>query len=391
MPTIRHTYRCQMRPTREQEQKLFRQAGARRWVWNWALAGRKAYYAECGKGIYARQQQKELPVLKSIPETAWLKDIDAQLLQETLRDLDKAYVAFFEGRARFPRFKSRKTDNPRFRISQRVKVVDGKVWVPKVGWVRVRQSRTVEGVTKSATFKRDAMGHWFVTLVVAFETPDVPLPPPNPENVVGIDAGLKDFAVLSNGERIENPRFYRKAQRKLRRAQRVLSRRQEGSNRRSKARRQVARVHQKTADKRKDFLHKLSTKLVKRFDGVCIEDLCIKGLVRTKLARSFADAAHGEFRRMLEYKSLWHRKHLMVVGRYFPSTKTCGACGHVNHALTLADREWTCSVCGVAHDRDHNASCNIKTEGLRLFAAGHAEKENARGRPVRLPKGSKAG
>src|SRR6185437_4385988 len=195
MPILQRAYRFRMRPNREQEQALFRQTGARRFVWNWALARRKAYYAEHGVSIPAAQLSKELTALKEQPGTVWLKEADSQALQQTLRDLDKAFVAFFEKRARFPRFKSRKRDMPRFRIPQRVKVEDGKVYVPKVGWVRIRQSRPIDGQTKSATFKRDACGHWYVSLTAAFEMPDAPEVPLDRQQVAGIDAGLKDFAV----------------------------------------------------------------------------------------------------------------------------------------------------------------------------------------------------
>lgn len=362
---------------------MFRFAGACRWVWNWALARRKAYYAEHGKTIPAAQLSAELTALKNQPETAWLKEMNAQSLQQVLRDLDRAFCNFFERRAGFPRFKALKRTDPSFRIPQCVKVVDGKVYIPKIGWVRIRQSQAVEGETKSVTFKRDALGHWYVTVVAVFTMPDVALPPPDPEKVVGLDAGLKDFSVLSNGERVEAPKFYRKAQRKLRRAQRAFCRRQKGSNRRAKARKRVARIHQNTADKRKDFLHKLSSDIVKRFDGVCIEDLNIKGLARTKLAKSFNDAAHAEFRRQLEYKSIWYRKHLVVIGRFFPSTKMCGNCGAINDHLTLADRQWTCPVCVVEHDRDLHSACNIRVEGLGILAVGHTERLNARGVSVR--------
>jgi putative transposase len=373
-----------MRPTREQEQALMRQAGACRWVWNWALARRKEYFAQHGKGIPAKELSAELTALKEQPETAWLKEHDSQALQQVLKDLDKAFGNFFARRAGFPRFKSRKRASASFRIPQRVRVDGGKVYVPKVGWVRIRQSQGIEGQTKSATFKRDACGHWHVTLVVAFCMPNVPLPAPEPATTVGIDAGLKDFLVLSTGEHVGAPRFFRKAQRKLARANRTVARRKKGSKRRDKARKRLARVHQKTANQRRDFLHKHSTDIIKRHGAVCIEDLCVSGLARTKLAKSFHDAAHGEFRRMLQYKALWHRIHLVKVGRFFPSTKTCSTCGAVNDGLTLADRQWTCS-CGAVHDRDLNAASNIRTEGLRILAVGHTDSLNARGARVRPP------
>ena len=271
---------------------------------------------------------------------------------------------------------ARHRTEPSFRIPQRVEVVDGRVYIPKIGFVRIRQSyKAIDGKTKSATFKRDALGHWHVALVVAFTMPDVPLPPPDPAKVVGIDVGLYEFAVFSNGDDpVPVPKFYRKAERTLRRAQRTFSRRQKGSKRRAKARLRVARVHQQTANKRKDFLHKLSTKLIRRFDGVCIEDLNLAALARTKLrghAKSFQDAAFGELFRMLGYKAEWHRKHLVAIDRFYPSTKECSVCHALNHSLTLSDREWTC-VCGAVHKRDPNASINIRVEGLRILAAGHA-------------------
>lgn len=389
MPIFQRVYRFRMRPTRAQEQALLRQAGARRWVWNWGLARRQAYFAEHSKSIPAAQLSVELTALKTCSETAWLREADSQALQQTLADLDRAFKNFFEKRARFPRFKSKHRDAPAFRIPQRVKVADGRVYVPKIGWVRIRQSQAIDGTTKSATFKRDACGRWFVALVAAFTMPDVTLALPALAKSVGLDAGLKDFAVLSNGERTAAPRFYRKAARKLRRAQRVFCRRQPGSKRRAKAKQCVARVHQHLSDQRRDFLHKLSTNIIRRFDAVFIEDLNLKGLARTKLAKSFNDAAHGEFRRQLEYKSLWNRKHLVAVGRFFPSSKTCHECGAVNDALTLSDRQWVC-VCGTVHDRDHNASLNIREEGLRLLAAGHADKQNAQGAGVSPAQGGQS-
>ena len=307
-----------MRPTRAQEPILNRLAGARRWVWNWALRRWKDYYEANGKSIGLKQLSTELTAIKQQPETAWLKEADSQALQQTLKDLHRAFANFFEGRARYPRFKSRKRDPLRFRIPQRVKVANGKVYVPKVGQVRIRQSQPVTETTKSATFRRAADGHWYVSLVVEFAMPEVALPPVDPSNVVGIDLGLKDFAVLSDGERIPASKFFRKGQRKLRKAQRVSSRRKPGSNRRAKAKNKLARVHQKIANQRGDFLHKLTTDLVLSHDGLCIEDLSLKGMARTKLAKSFHDASMGEFRRQLEYKCLWKRKHLAVIDRWYP-------------------------------------------------------------------------
>jgi putative transposase len=383
MLILPRAYRFRMRPTRAQEKVLLRQTGARRFIWNWALARRKACYKEHGKGIPASQLSRELTALKEQPETVWLREVDSQLLQQTLRDLDAAFRAFFDKRARFPRFKSKKRDTPRFRVPQRVKVVDGKVYVPKTGWVRIRQSQSIDGQTKSATFKRDACGHWYVTLTATFEVPDAPEVVPDPAKVVGIDAGLKDFAVFSTGDKVAAPEFYRAAERKLRRAQRAFARRKPGSKRKARAKAKVAHAHRKIGNQRKDFLHQHSTRIIRRFDGVCVEDLNVKALARTKLSKSFTDAAHGEFRRLLRYKALWYGKRFAAIDRFFPSSKRCNPCGAVNDALTRSERAWRCPSCGAVLDRDHNASQNIRDEGLRILAAGHTERLNAQGVHVR--------
>jgi putative transposase len=369
---LKRVYRFRMKPNKEQEQSLLQQAGARRFVWNWALARRKAYYKEHGKGIPASQLGRELTELKRQPGKEWLREIDSQILQQVLRDLKRAFTNFFEHRARYPRFKLRKRDKARFRIPQRVKVVDGKVYVPKVGWIRIRQTEPIDGQTKSATFKMDAIGHWYVTLVSHFDVPDIPEALPDPEMVVGIDAGLKDFAALSTSseDKIPAPRFFRANESRLARAQRAVSRRKKGSNRREKAKNRVARVHRRIANCRKNFLHQHSTKIIRSFDGVCIEDLNIKALVKTKLGKSFSDAAHGEFRRQLAYKALWYGKRLIIIDRFFPSSKHCHNCGFINHDLELSDREWRCPQCGRLLDRDHNAALNIRDEGIRILAAG---------------------
>jgi putative transposase len=381
----RKVFRFRLKPNTGQRQGLCRIAGARRFVWNWALALSTTHYRDTGKSLSQAELSRRLTALKLAPETAWLQDVDSQAIQQVLADLKRAYVNFFQKRAGFPRFKSRKTDQARFRIPQRVKISAGRVYVPKIGSVGIRQSQPVEGETKSATFKRDACGNWDVTLVTEFEMLDTPVPTVNPAQVIGIDLGLKDFAVLSNSERISAPKFYRKRERKLRRAQRVLSRRQKGSARRLKAKRAVSRVQAKTANQRKDFLHKLTTNLVVKYGGICIEDLSVKGLAKTKLAKSMLDAALGEFRRQLEYKAIWNRRHIAVIDRWYPSSKTCYECGGINDALTLADREWDCLGCGAHLDRDFNAALNIRSEGLKILAAGHAERLNARGPDVRLP------
>lgn len=369
MSTHQKAYRYRLLPTPAQE-GVFRQwAGARRWVFNTFLARRIAHYQATGKTLSYHDMARGLTVLKRQPATAWLRDCNAQSLQQALRDLDKAFSAFFARRSRFPRFKAKKREPPSFRLPAEVKLVDGHLSVPKIGLVGMVLHRPLEGTVKSATFKQDATGAWYVALVVHFELPDTTPPPPAPERVVGVDLGLKELALLSDGERVPAPKHYRRAERKLRRLQRRLSRCQNGSTGREQARRAVARQHLKVANQRKDHLHKLSRRLVDQYDAIIVEDLAVAALAKTKLGKSVLDAAWGQFRFQLSYKTCWSHKHLVVIGRFFPSSRLCGACGAINGNLTLSDREWTCG-CGATYDRDLNAARNIRDEGLRLLLAG---------------------
>lgn len=370
-------YRFLLLPTSEQEQAFRHHAGARRRVWNWALARRKQFFQQTGKSLRVAALCAELTLLKQQPDTAWLRELNAQSLQQPIRDLDKAFAAFFARRSRYPRFRSRKRDRPSFRIPQSLRLEGEHLVVPCIGPVRLVLHRPLAGTLKSATFKQEATGKWYVSLVVQFELPDAPLAPPEPERVVGVDLGLHDLAVVSDGRRVAAPRHLRRAERKLKRLQRQLSRCQRGSKNREKARLKVARQHQRVANQRKDHLHRLSVSLIREHDAVMIEDLQVKGMAKTKLAKSVYDAGWATLCWQLAYKARWQRKHLVKVGRFFPSTRLCAACGCINSDLTLAEREWMCS-CGARHDRDRNAAQNIRDQGLKLLlAAGAAESRNA--------------
>ncbi|HKP54956.1 MAG TPA: transposase [Chloroflexia bacterium] len=400
---------------------LGRYAGARRWVFNWALATRRGYYAHHGKTLPRRELMRQLTALKKREETRWLRDIDSQLLQQAVSDLDRAFLNFFEKRARFPHFKSKKDPSQSFRIPQRCVLNPqdakgegkgkGKVYLPKVGHIKVKQHRPVEGKTRSATFKRDCTGNWHITLVCQVEMPDAKAPS-RPETTVGIDLGFASFATVTNGtdgsktQKIPSQKHMRRAARKLRRVQRSFSRKKKGSNNRVKQRLVVARTHRKVANQRNDFLHKQSHALVKSNSAICVEELSLRGMARTKLARSVHDAGLGSFVRMLEYKCLWEGKHFVKISRWFPSSKLCRMCGALKSDLTLRDREWVCE-CGTVHDRDINAAHNIRTEGMRILrsgvsraggsgagelgilAVGHTESVNACGAFVRPPVGGK--
>lgn len=395
--TIRKTYRYRVKATPQQE-ALFRQfAGARRWVWNWSLAKRRAHYQETGTHLPSSELYAELTRLKRQPGYEWLRVISAQSLQQAIRDQDKAFAAFFQHQALLhagkrggrtvgpPRFKSRKRSPLTFRLPQSLSLRRNRLTVPKVGSVKLVLHRQPEGTLKSATFRQDATSHWYVSLVYHIELPEQPAPPIEPS--VGLDLGLKDLVVTSAGERVPAPRHYRAAERKLARLQRHLSRCQKGSRNREKARRTVARQHQRVANRRTDALHKLSHQLTHDYATICIEDVHVAGLGRTNLGKSVHDAAWATLRAQLAYKAQWRGKRLVVIGRFFPSSRLCPVCGCINQSLTLRDRVWTCG-CGAAHDHDLNAARNIRVEGLRLLLADRtSDSQNASGAPVSLATG----
>ncbi len=370
--------RFRLEPTPAQAAVCVRFAGARRFVWNWGLAQRKTHYAASKTTLSLSVLDKALTQLKRQPDTAWLTHIDSQLLQQALRDLEQAFRRFFDGTARFPRFKSKKRDRLTFRIPQRIKVHEGKVSLPKIGWVRFRQSRAIEGRLTSATVSQDACGHWWVTLTTEQPIVATPPQPPNPDCIPGIDDGVADLVVLTTGGKIPAPRFLRQGERRLRRAHQALSRTQRGSHNRDKARQRLARCSQRIANQRRDFLHQLSHRLLVEFDGLCIQDHDLRSLARTKLAKSLLDASLGELRRQFRYKARWRGKVCLEIEPRYPSTQVCSACLAQNTALTLQHRTWTCPTCGANHDRDLNAAQNIRREGLHHYVAvGHTETRNA--------------
>ena len=305
-----------------------------------------------------------LPEWKKSEETEWLSEVNSQSLQESLANLESAYTRFFREKKGFPKFKS-KHHRQSFQVPQSGKVGADFVQIPKVGQIKAAISRDPVGTIKTITISRSSTGKFFAS-VLCEDGLELPAKMPVTEaGTVGVDLGIKDFAVLSTGERVANPRNIKRAAKKLRRAQRRLSRRVNGSNNRSKQRRKVARVHEQVANRRKDFLHKLTTRLVadNQSDSFAIEDLAVSNMVRNRcLAKAIADVSWGEFRRQLQYKADRAGKNVLVIGRFEPSSKSC-SCGKVNDALKLKDRVWTCD-CGVTHDRDLLAANNIKRFAL---------------------------
>lgn len=379
----RKVYKFKLDPSAADIHQLERAAGARRFVFNWALAKRRDSYKATGKSISWAHLSLELTALKSQLGYEWLKEVDSQLLQQALADCKRAFTNFFEKRARFPKFKKKYSGKQSFRVPQRVKVENGSIYIPKVGWVKIRQSQAVDLPIKSATFKRNASGKWFVTLVAEFHLPEVDALPFEPETSVGIDVGFEKFAATSDGEVIENPRFYRRAERKIKRAHRRFSRRKKGSANRRKARIQLAREYEKISNKRADHCHKFSSTTIRENSTICCETLNLKAMSKTTLGKSVMDAAHRETFRQLEYKGRWNNRNVVFIDRWFPSSQLCSLCGYRHSSLRRDERHWTCPDCGTHHDRDVNAAQNIKNEGLRIFAVGHTENSNACGAGVR--------
>lgn len=357
-------YRYRLSPTHQQEAVFLQWAGCRRWVWNWALSRRCQHYDETGKSLSFASLCLELTVLKKI--LPWLGEADSQCLQQVLRDLDTAYTNFFQKRVGFPKRKKKFKCPNAFRIPQRVCVKEGQLSLPKMGLVSMILHRPLDGTVKSATVKQEANGHWFVTFVTQHEVSELP----KTCNVaVGIDIGLKSFLATSDGEKVDAPRFFRKQQAKIKRASRRFSRKQKGSQNRHKARKKRACVYAGASRKRNDFLHKLSTALVEKHDVLCLEDITIAHAAKTKLrghSKSWYDAAHGAFRRMLTYKAEWQNKSIVLTDKWFPSSQLCSDCGYrEKHDLSV--RQWDCPCCHSRHDRDVNAAINIRDEGLRLL------------------------
>jgi putative transposase len=380
---VRRAFRYRMRPTAEQRTALARAAGARRFAYNWALRRWLDHYREFGCTISRRELSAQLTQLKREPGFEWLREVDSQLLQQALVDLRRAFDAFFSRRAGFPRFSSRKAARHSFRIPQRVRLSGSKIYVPKVGEISLRLSRPVVGRIKGATFVRDSDGHWYASIVTESEVP----PPRNsdPDRPVGIDMGVVDLVVTSDGRRTPAPRFAAVEARRLRRHRRALSRKKPGSRRRRRERTRVAKLERRVARRRLDFLHKLSARLVREYDFLSIEDLGVTGLARTKLAGALHDASLSELRRQLRYKSQLASQHCVVVDRFLPSSKRCSVCGELNESLKPRVRRWTCT-CGIEHDRDVNAALNILQAGLeQIVAVGRTDTENARGACVSLP------
>ena len=354
-------------PTPEQGAALSRTFGACRFVYNFALALRTQAWYERKERINYPRTSAELTKLKKQPDTAWLNEISSVPTQQSLRSLQVAFVNFWEKRTGHPSFK-KKGGKQSAEYTTSAFRWDGKVLsLAKIGPLKIKWSRRFVGKPSTVTVSKTPSGRYYVSFRV-----DEPLKTmPTADGSIGVDLGLTDFAVTSNGSKYQSPRPLRRKLAQLKRAQRAFSRKQKGSKNRAKARIRAAKIHQKISDIRQDFLHKLSTKLVRENQTIVIEDLNVRGMMANHcLAGSIGDSGWSEFTRQLAYKCAWYGRELIKIDRWFPSSKRCSQCGHIATSMPLNVRQWICPECGTEHDRDVNAAANISGAGLALKACG---------------------
>ena len=400
VPTIERAYRMRVYPTRRQARTLAQLAGATRYVWNWALDRRGTAYRADGTKLNWVALSREFTDLRAAPSATWLGDLPREPFIQVLRDQERAFAAFFAKRAKYPRFRRRGVPHGiRYTLDQRRAQVErgedtsrwARVSLPGLGVLKLRRSEDLLGRLRSVTLRCE-VGAWYAS-ITADGVPARAVPAPT-RNALGIDIGLKDLIVRSDGVRVPAPATLKSSLARLRRYQRhyvrqrdAAARRQglnpeqpfpkgtriEISNRMRRTQRRVAVLHARIGAVRREALHRATTRLVRDAQVVCIEDLAVKAMTRGMGHRGFrravANAAPGELRRQVEYKAQWAGRALSVVDRFYPSSKTCSACGAINKSLMLHQRRWTCSSCGAEHDRDDNAAVNIEREGLRLIAS----------------------
>ena len=369
MRKINRTYRFRLYPNREQTELLSKHFGCSRFVYNYFLNQREEQYKLTGKTDNFYAQCKTLTTLKKQEETAWLKEVNSQTLQFAIRSLETAYNNFFKKRTKFPKFKSKHSKNS-FTVPQSASVADNRLFIYKFKeGIKCRVHREIKGKIGKVTITKTPSGKYFVSV---FTEEEYITPINKTGKSIGVDMGLKELLTTSDGETFKNNRCTRRYECKLAKAQQHLSRKKKGSRGFENQRLKVARLHDKIANSRADYLHKCSISLVRRYDTICIEDLNVKGMKRNhRLSKSITDASWGKFVSMLTYKAEWNGKKVVKVDRYFPSSQTCNICGYVNkHIKDLSVREWECPECHTHHNRDINAAINILRFGINNISAG---------------------
>ena len=382
-----YQYRCY--PTPSQRQTLARTFGCARFVYNWALRRRRDAYRERGEHLFYRDTSAALTQMRRQPETAWLGEVAYIPRQQALRHLDKAFRNFFEERAKYPTFK-KKQGRQAAEYTTSAFTWDGNTLVlaRMKEALPIRWSRPLPKDAKPTTItvSRDMAGRYFVSFLVEEDIQPLPVS----ASTVGVDLGVQDVVTLSTGEKTGNEHFFTKEEKRLARLQRRHTKKQKRSKNREKARRKVAKLHARIADRRRDFLHKLTTRLIRENQVVCVESLAVKNMLQNHcLAKAIADVGWGELVRQLQYKAAWYGRTVVAIDQWYPSSKRCSVCGHVLDSLDLDDRQWTCPECGTVHDRDTNAALNIKAEGLSVFACGEVVRPNLHGTREGTPRRSR--
>ncbi|MCS4034737.1 putative transposase [Salinibacter ruber] len=374
---IKRTYRYRLYPNEAQKQKLARTFGCSRWVYNWALETKtKAHYQD-EESLSFTDLSSRLTSKKKEEETKWLSEVSAVTLQQSLRNLNQAFTNFFEGRAEYPSFKSKKGDQTARYVGTAFDIREEngkrKLRLSKMpGLINIRWSRELPSEPSSCTVTKNAAGQYHVCFVCTEEVEL--LPRVNGENgaleFVGVDLGTESLVTLSTGEKVGNPRWFENEYERLRREQQKLSRKEKGSNNWERQRKRVAKVHQRIQDRRKDFIEKLTTRLVKNFDVIVVEDLSVKNMQQNgRLARHITQAGWSQIVRRLRDKCKWYGRTLVIADKWFPSSQRCSECGHIDGKKPLDVRDWTCSECGQHHDRDINAAKNLSRVGQTRIQA----------------------
>lgn len=368
---MRYDNSCKFRlyPTKEQKVLIGKTFGCCRFLYNWALAMKKKEYEDNKVSLSCFDLNKKLTELKKEEQYSWLKEVDAKALIYTIANMDTAYKNFFKLHRGYPKFKSKYDNNKSYQTYQstiRVNYKTSKILLPKLGWVKCVFSKNVLGAIKTCTISCNPSGEYYVSMIVESKSDYPTLKEIRKENALGIDMGIKNLAILSDGTKYDSCAFLRKSQSKLARLQRSLSRKKKGSSNYEKQRIKVAKCHQKISNKRNNFINNIVADITsKGYDTICIEDLNIKGMTKNhRLAKSINDASMGSFNVKLTSKCQSKGINIIKIDRYAPSSKKCHSCGYIYKELKLSQRSWTCPICGETHDRDINAAINIKEIGV---------------------------